>query len=204
MSLIPNKHHGCYVFMVFVLLVCSSCATKTFQAVTPVRSHWNVELQFDPTVPAEIQDNINIAFDNFTIYSHTRPAIFDWSQDTTETDMIIHVRAYQPVRPGQQVAGVIISLIGLSTPVLMASAQIPFVITFWYFPKTRSISEMHVRDASGIHSRRHLIVAPGFLKNSQMQGRRHASAYGAYFRVMGRFYEKQLKNARRKGLATTN
>lgn len=205
MSLIPNRYHGGYAFVVFILLVCSSCGpTKTFHAVTPARTHWNVELQFDQAVPAEIQDGINRVFNDFTIYSHTRPVTFDWSQDTTETDMIIHVRAYQGVRAGQQVAGILVSLIGISAPIFMASSQVPFVVTFWYFPKTRSISELHVRDDTGIHSRRHMVTGPGFLKTEEMQVRKHASAYIAYFRLMGKFYEKQLNYARRKGLATTN
>ncbi len=117
--------------------------------------------------------------------------------------MIIYVRGYKGVTGGQQVAGLIVSAIGISTPILMASSQVPFVVTFWYFPKTRSVSAMSVRDDSGVHHKLHAVTGPGFMKTEENQMRKHAAAYMSYFRMMLKFYERQLMIAKRKGLATT-
>lgn len=116
--------------------------------------------------------------------------------------MILYMRSYHPVTSGQQVAGVLVSLLGLSTTVLVASSESPFIITFWYFPKTRSVTEVSVRDGSSVQRKLHGIVSPGFLKTEETQLRQHASGYMSYFKTMGKFYEKRLKSARQKELAT--
>jgi hypothetical protein len=193
MRLLSIKHPGCIAFLVLACLL-SSCASREFISTYPPRTVWTVKLVFDPIVPEPLQDMITAEFKEFTYQSSGQPVKFVDASEEPDADMTIHVRMYKHVTAGQSAAGVFVTMLGFAAPVLMAAAGSPIVITFWYFPKTQSLSEIYVNHDSGVQgTRMHRVLGPGFLRTPERQAVLHSRAYRFFFIRMARHYEKELR-----------
>lgn len=181
-----------------ILFLCASCAPKHFPSVSPARNEWKIFLQFDPIVPEVVQENIQAEFNYFAMSTISRPVRFVEVDDPQDADMVMIVRMFKPVTPGQSAAGVVVSLVGLSLPMIMAAAEAPFYVFFYYFPKSRSFIEIRAENHAGPSTLTHQVLGPGFLLSEEKQQAKHVKGYRGYFAVMQRQYEKELKKELRK------
>jgi hypothetical protein len=152
-----------------------------------------VKLDFEPVVPEVLQDNITRVFEDFIWASATHPVRFVETTDEEDADMVITVVMFKPVTSGQSAAGFFISTLGLLTPILMASAEAPFYIFFYYFPKSQSMADVCVHYDNAHHLTSHRLQGPGFLRSEENQLINHPRAYQEFFQRMQKHYNKDLK-----------
>jgi hypothetical protein len=187
-----NSHQGCIAFLV-ILFLCISCAPREFLSRTPPKSSYSIKLAFDPIVPEALRQSITEEFAFFTTASAARPVRFISVEDSWEADMVISVKTFEPVTSGRSALGVFVTLVGMTAPILMASAGAPIVVFFWYFPKSESIAEIQFKADDGNAFSMHRILGPGFLKKEGTQLKQHHRGYKAFFIRMQRHYEKDLR-----------
>jgi hypothetical protein len=179
-----------------------------FPVAQPAKANWKATVVYDEAIPPETQEGINKQFDKFISNSNMSVVKFTKATDTTEADMIIRVKDFKPVTPGQQVTGSIISFVGLFvTPLaILEAADGHFVAFFWYFPKSHTTSTMYVHDGEGnsnVRKKTYAVRGPGFWETQSGQRKRHSKGYRKYFKKVLKYYNEQVLTAKRKGLATT-
>jgi hypothetical protein len=170
---------------IFVALLATGVAGCTTPRLV-LRNDFNsdtlrVSLIFSPEVPTFVSNELEDQFNNFIIKNNSSRKLKIQQVDGRDrSDLQIRVLATALVTPQQQSAGVVVSMLGLSLPILMASAETDFVIFFWYFPKAHSVLELSLHPEVNGSSTNPLMVrlqSPGFLKSPERQVSRH----GVYF-----------------------
>lgn len=110
--------------------------------------------------------------------------------------LIIKLVASQLVSPGQQTAGVLVSLVGLSLPFVMVSAGAPLYIFFYYFPDVKSMTELSLsKDIAqeGYVPKPFVLSSPGFLKSPEKQVAKHVIYFDKFLSNLIAQIEKQSK-----------
>lgn len=178
---------------------CWSCSPYVFPHAEPVKSKWNVTLEFDTDVPAATHQGIKKEFDRFIANSQTSSVKFTSVADSTTANMKISVKGFNGISGGAQALGVASCVLGVIT------AGIGFGIVS--VPVTSSTSQLYVYDGEdNTHVRRktQFVTGPGFLKRQRMQRIKHSKGYRKYFRKVSKWYEKDLATAKRKGTLITD
>jgi hypothetical protein len=192
-----------------VLVVCASCTT-----------------------PAVIvKKNVNIQ--RLGIYFDTSDQTFDLIGDRVESDLDLYIKNYnatpghkfvlyrasaadsssirvkilttQLVSPGQQAAGVFVTMAGLSLPFVMVSAGAPIYVFFYYFPRVKSVAELSLSpDIQGqANSRKEVILSsPGFLLPPDKQVQRHVIFLNQFLSRMVSQIEKQTARSKPSSYAS--
>lgn len=159
----------------------------------------HVFLEFHSVVPSEFQDELSKQLDDFIISYNSGNHRFALMRDDELYDdktLRIRVHASRLVDAKQNAAGVAVSVIGLSAPILMAAAGSDFVIAFWYFPKTISALEWQLSpdiDGSQISPQMHQFASPGFLKSPAKQVAKHGYYFNRLLGTRMKQLEKSLK-----------
>lgn len=182
-----------------LILLLGSCATPIPLKVNSEISEIGIALEFnDEFVPEPLRAGIENQFNDFII-SHNASAsklrVYDVSS-TDSADLVFRVAGYKPVTSGQNAAGLIVSAIGLiAVPSLLVSAESEYIFFFWYFPRTRSLTELHLRRNLNPDNPPWIpggLITGGFLAPPDRQMVKHAIAYRRYFSNVVRNIEKQL------------
>ena len=141
-----------------------------------------VSIGFTEEVPEIVSNELVAQFNNYILWHNARPSGFKLELvDANErVDLQFTVLVSKLVANNQQTAGVLLSMIGLSLPIIMVSAGAEFVVFFYYFPRTKSIMELALDpelSAGPLNKINYPVSSPGFLKSEQRQVARH----GQYF-----------------------
>lgn len=109
--------------------------------------------------------------------------------------------ATRMVSEGDQVAGAVVSVIGISVPFVMIAANAPIIVFFCYFPQVRSLTELSLsEDINGLQTprREFVLSSPGFLKSPETQLRKHALSFDHMLAVLISQIEKQVSVAAKR------
>lgn len=207
MALISFKRHVGLVLVAFALFTLTSCNPMVFPVASPAKANWKAYVVYDETVPVTTKNEIDKEFDQFLRNSNMSIIKFTEAADTTEADMIVHVRKFEHVSKGRQATGAIVSFLGLTVvPFGIVAAGAPVTVFFWYTPKTHSTATMYVHDGENnahVRKKTYRLLGPGFLRGQLKQEMKHSKAYHEYFKRVLKYYNHQIMAAKRKGLATT-
>ncbi len=169
------------------ILVCS-CSSPQLVLKSPHPEVLRVRMDITQEVPDLVRNELETQFTNYISWHNASPSRF--KLETVEphepVDLQFTVLVSRLVTSSQQTAGVVLSMIGLSLPIIMASAGAELVVFFWYFPRVNSVVELSLDPeiSGGPYSKIHRVVSsPGFLKSEPRQIARH-----------GQYYFSALKN----------
>lgn len=115
--------------------------------------------------------------------------------------MTIKLVGTELVKPGQQTAGVIVTVVGLTLPFVMISSGAPFFLGFYYFPQVRSLTELSLSsDISGPSQapRNFILSSPGFLISSEKQIEKHVISFDRFLLQLVKQIEKQVISQRNR------
>ncbi len=180
-----------------VLLICmyqfTSCSKPpTYHIQREARlEHLNIALVYksgQDSLDTRIQKDFNQALDEFvqTYNSEKHPLKVSAHPDSTQQTLHITILGTKLVSPEQQGAGVAVSLLGFATPFILAAAQSPIIVTFWYFPHdVSSVESTLSRDISAGPQLKSLtyVSNSGFLRKPEKQLLKHKEAFKRFLRM---------------------
>ncbi len=187
-----------YLIGLVMLVGCVPQQTLSLKPNTKIEV-LGIDLQINPAIHQAIQSELNKQLDDFIILynSESHPFKIARSSDNKVSSLQIRVQAVELVSPQKQTTGVIVSVIGLSLPFIMAASKARFVLFFYYFHKTASLSELSLTDdIDGSKNRtiQKIVYGPGFLKSPQKQISKHGVSFSKY---LGICLKDLVKSARR-------
>lgn len=170
------------LLIVFALLCCS-CSTTRFALDKAANiTEVGIYLKMDDNVPEAVQNMLLKSVDDFLVKqnrSGSRIRAVESSDPRTAT-LTIHVFETNLVSEGQQVAGALVSLAGLSLPFVMIGAGAQFAVFFYYFPRATSIAELSLSNDIALNDNQPVpfqFSSPGFLKSKQRQIEKHGEFF---------------------------
>lgn len=188
----------------FVLLVlCTSCVTPS----VIVRQNAHIErlgiyLEAGEHAIPIVSNQFDTALENFIqSYNATPNRAFElFPADANDSSTLrIKLITTQLVSPGDQTAGVLVSTLGLSLPIVLAASEAPIILFFYYFPNVKSLTELSLsEDINGASPprREFMLASPGFLKSPEKQIQKHAVTFEGWLKLLVGQIEKQA--ARKK------
>lgn len=174
-----------------LLVLCASCVTPS----VIVRQNTHIErlgiyLETGEHAIPIISNQFDTALDDF-IETHNatpvRPFELFRAQANDSSTLRIKLLATRFVSPGDQTAGVFVSVAGLSLPFIMLAADLPILIFFYYFPKVKSIAELSLsEDINGETQlkKETILTSPGFLKSPEKQVKAHAVSFDRFLKLL--------------------
>lgn len=186
-------------FLIVFVLLCCSCSASRFALdkaanVTDV----GIYLKMDEGVPEAVQNMLAKSVDDFLVRhnrSGSRVRAVKSSNPRTAT-LTIHVFETKLVSEGQQVAGALVSLAGLSLPFVMIGAGAQFAVFFYYFPRATSIAELSLSNDIALNDNQLVpfqFSSPGFLKSEQRQLSKHGEFFTRSLTIFFMQMERSLK-----------
>lgn len=104
------------------------------------------------------------------------------------------------VSSAQQTTGVFVSLLGISLPIALISAGVPFPLYFYYFPTAKSATTFYLSSDIGEDQRAPLnfiLASPGFLKSPGKQIDKHIVQFDKL--MVGIVHRFNKEYAKKKG-----
>ncbi len=167
------------VLLAIVLSSICSCTTqKLILYSSAFIDRLNICTDYDPKVPVEIQTMLDHKLDDYILQynSEDHPFTLSYCQDANVESLRFYVTDTKLVSSNQQTAGIVASVVGLSLPIIMAAANAPFYLWFYYFP--RDISHVAISLSNDISEPSDFwiqqnLASPGFLKRMDIQIYKH-------------------------------
>jgi len=185
-----------------LLFACIACAPppavllKTDVEI-PVLS---VFLDADRNVPTILFEGFQQRLDNFILqYNSSRKHAFMLKRTNQMENATLHIKfiATKLVSSQQQAVGVVVTVVGLSLPIVMVASGAEFALFFFYFPKTKSVFELSLSsdiDGKGMPSNS-LLTSPGFLKPADKQIEKHILHFDKFITFHINSLEKQYRKS---------
>ncbi|MEJ7643308.1 MAG: hypothetical protein WKF87_01820 [Chryseolinea sp.] len=199
--------------LIILLLVtfCFSCSTpvvvvKKNAPIEKLGIYFEATAQATPVIAAQFHSDLDTFISRYNSQPGRKFELFRASFDDAST-LRIKLYTTRMVNPGQQVAGVVVSAIGLALPFVLAGAGSPYYVFFYHFPKVKSITELSlspdINEAPG--SRLFTLMSPGFLKSQPKQLEKHADYFYRMLTKLVLEIEKQsLRREKKSALALTS
>jgi hypothetical protein len=174
-----------------LLMLCASCATPS----VIVRQNAHIErlgiyLETGEHAIPIVTNQFDMTLDNY-IEAHNakprRPFELFRAQANDSSTLRIKLITTQFVSRGDQTAGVLVSMAGLSLPFLMAAADSPIVVFFYYFPNVKSMTELSLSaDINGSTQayQESVLASPGFLKSPENQIKKHTVSFERFLKQL--------------------
>lgn len=191
------------IFVLATILLCSACATPSVL----VRKNANIQklgIYLEPGQHAApiILEQFNDQLDGFIASHNSRSQrkfdLFRASRTDSST-LTIKLVATRMVSEGDQTTGVVVSLIGLSIPFMLISANAPIIVFFYYFPQVKSLTELSLSEdieGAATPKREFVLSSPGFLKTPERQLEKHALSFNQMLLLLVSQIEKQVATKR--------
>ncbi|HYC85977.1 MAG TPA: hypothetical protein VEB86_12185 [Chryseosolibacter sp.] len=189
-----------------ILVVCSSCATTPTVLLNKEADIQTLNIYFDTSEAQlpEAVDRLDLSLDNFITRFNAEPHSFQLvraeSPDGPST-LKVRVSATKLVTGGQQVAGVLVSIVGLAVvPTLMVNSGSDFYIFFYYFPHARSAAQLSLSPDLGLPGAppaRGMVASPAFLKSPGRQIEKHGKTFEKFMTTVVTKIERDLKKNKR-------
>ncbi|HYF67275.1 MAG TPA: hypothetical protein VD884_04025 [Ohtaekwangia sp.] len=190
---------GKIIFSIVAAICLTSCASTPRLAFKNGASFQtlNIFLEPSPGVIPEVWQGFNRQLDDFILRhnaSHKKSFLLARSTNANVATLRIKLIATQLVSSQKQTTGVVVTLIGLSLPVIMASAGAEFFLFFYYFPDVRSMTEVSLSqdiDASAAKPLGMILASPGFLKSPGRQVNKHVIYFDKFLNKLIRQLSKE-------------
>ena len=185
-------------FTLVVLLFCSACATPTIvvkQNVTieKLGIYFEAGDQSIAMISRQFSKELDFFIQRYNGENH-RLKLFRASKNDS-TCLQIKLVATRLVSPGQQATGVVLSIAGLSLPIVMAAAGAPFYVGFYYFPKVQSMTQLSLSPDIAAKTKTDFVLAsPGFLMPPEGQMDKHTVYFGRLVNQLVVQIEKQTRS----------
>ena len=190
------------VFTVLMLTAMSCAGPKVvLRPGVPIETI-GINVDFMPGIPMKVRDGFDRSLNDFIMkHNASNQAGFKVKRAQVGCTACLTIRVIETrlVRPGQQTAGVIVSLIGFSLPVAMASAGSPFVLWFYYFPRANSFTELSLSDdinGAPAPVTPFVLHSPGFLKSPERQVEKHVVYFDKFLTALFDNISAQYKKHR--------
>ena len=180
-------------------LLCEACSAPSV-LVRQNASFERLGIYFEPgeqSFPI-IADKFDVALNDFIWTYNSNPKhrfeLFRASA-TDSVTLRIKLVATRMVSRVDQTAGIVVSLIGLTVPFLLISAEAPIIIFFYYFPKVRSLTELSLSEdinGSTLPPGGFILSSPGFLKVPEKQMQKHVVYFDILLERLVNQIEKQV------------
>ncbi len=183
-------------FLCVLILACCACSVNQFALNKKAEvNEVGIYLKMEPGVPQVVQDKLRQSVAAFVREQNaSRSKIRATETNNPRTAALtIHVFETQLVTNGQQVAGALVSLAGLSLPFVMIGAGAEFAIFFYYFPRAVSFAELSLSKDIALndyHVVPKKLTSPGFLKSETQQIEKHGDFFKKYLTTVFRAMEK--------------
>jgi hypothetical protein len=187
-----------YFYFLAVIVFVSCSGPRLAIRKNPAITDLGVSVTYDLATPTPVQKNVEYNVDKF---------ISDYNKDsrrlrlyrTVNPDssaLAIHFLGTRLVSRGQQVTGVVVSIVGFSMPFILLSSGADFYFFFYYFPRVVSVTNFSLSpdiNASAANPVQYIIHSPGFLKKQERQIEKH----GPYFNKHLRRIMRDIENSRK-------
>lgn len=190
---------GSVVILVVLALLAASCTT-TQVLVNPAAKvdTLRVYLKGLENVPPFAARAYERSFDDFVINHNSRKHKFktDRVLSPQAADLTVSILGLRLVKPEEQTAGFVVSMLGLSLPFIMVASGAEFYIAFWYFPKVSSLVEFELsRELAGNspNPQRRLVRSGGFLRSPENQVLGQSQAFSRILTQVVGEMERSLK-----------
>lgn len=195
-------------WILVILVCCVACSTPAVVIKRNITiEKLGIYLEAGEYAPPLIADAFTRELDHFihTYNSETghKFKLFRASKHDSTT-LRIKLVATNLVTPGQQVTGVVVSVLGISLPFVMVAAGAPVYIAFYYFPEVRSMTDLSLSPdiASPEKARREfLLSSPGFLKSPEKQIAKHVISFELLLRELVKQIDKQSLHPQKTSIA---
>lgn len=199
------------ILIIAAVLLCSACASPSVLVRKNITLH-RLGIFLEPgdhAAPFIVQQFKN-RLDDFIVKHNAAPAnrleLFHASATDSST-LRIKLVGSRMVTPGQQTAGVMVSLLGLSIPFIMIGANAPIIVFFYYFPDVRSLTELSVSEDirnESMPKREFILSSPGFLKSPERQLEKHAASFESMLSLLVRQITQQTTLRKANSYADMN
>jgi hypothetical protein len=190
-------------FLLALLVLCASCVSPS----VIVRQNAHIErlgIYLDagehaiPIVSNQFETAVNKFIHSYNTTPNRAFELFRADANDSST-LRIKLITTRFVSPGDQTAGVLVSTLGLSLPFMLAAADAPILIFFYYFPNVKSMTELSLsEDINGAPQlrREFILASPGFLKSPEKQIEKHTVSFEGWLKLLVAQIAKQT--ARKK------
>lgn len=168
----------------------------------------NLKLDIESTVDPAVSETLNMEFQHFIedYNSKKKPFYLTNYEIQTERTISLHVINNKLVNKDQQVAGAIVTALGLTVvPLVMASGGAPIVIGFYYIPHDKSVVNLYVSDDINGLETPYLTTNfsnSGFLRSYNKQIEKHGKKFDEYLSLLIKGLEKEyIKKNKEKKIA---
>ena len=186
------------------LVMCfTACAPKLVSRPGVAIQQLGVCINYDTTVPEEMragfERHLQLFINEYNSESHS---IYLYPcENTNERALRLYISNTKIVGPGQQMAGAVVTTLGLATPFVMATAGAPFVLWFYYFP--HNSSDVVVSLSSDLSAAENAFMNRGFsswafLVDEEKQLAKHPRKLERFLGVILRELEQGQKKYRRQ------
>ena len=188
-----------YLFL--FLLILSACTPPLALKKGVHPEPLSVFIEFHPSVPEEVQDVMSKQLDDAILLHNTTTARLPVERAyvmANENTLRIRVHMTRLVGPKENAAGIALSALGLSMPILLAAGGSEYILGFYYFPQATSYMEYQLSEDIDGSPKSPLFVmhkTPGFLKSKEKQ----ISKHGYYFNTTMRKIFKAMEKNRKTG-----
>lgn len=181
----------------------TACAPKLVSRPGVAIQQLGVCINYDTTVPEEMragfERHLQLFIDEYNSESHS---IYLYPcEDTNREALRLYISDTKMVGPEQQIAGAVVTTLGLATPFVMAAAGAPFVLWFYYFPHNSSKAVISLSSdlspTEGTFMNRGF-ASWAFLVKPEKQVTKHPQKFERFLEILLRELEQGQKRYRRQ------
>jgi len=185
-----------FLVIVISLYFLSSCKTVNYNLRSKIYiEDLNIRVKYDSLVPDTIKKTFDNKLNDLIEKRNSEYHKFRLVsvEDTNVRSLVFYVKDNKLVSNSTQVISSVITILGISMPVLLISAQSPIIIFFYFIPK--DVSNIDLRLSKDLtyskltHKRR--VVNSGYLRNRNKQIFKHGEAFSKLVEIELDVFEKQ-------------
>lgn len=197
-------HNSCLPILLSFFLL-TSCMTPLPMNRQAQIEELGVCLNFDNAIPPERYASLEAELDQYIQTYNRQGHAFRLTRcpDSNQSTISINVADIRLVSPSKQVAGVVVSAVGLiGVPALLVSAGAPFYAFFYYFPKNQTFANLEFSSDLADPNVRHIprvYASSGFLGNEKAQINRHTRKFEAHLNLLFSEIERNYRRNRAQG-----
>ena len=187
-----------------ILFVAFSCTPKISLVREEAQlSTLGVCLDFNPNIPPERYSSLQTELNEFIQLYNQEPHAFKLSgcDNPGVSTVTVQVGDMKLVSPGKQVAGVVVSAVGIiGVPFALISLGSPYYFFFYYFPTNQTMATLKLSpDIANEQAppANRIYTSSGFFGNEQQQIARHTRKFDKHLRTLFNEIERDYKRSQK-------
>ncbi|KAJ1499225.1 hypothetical protein HMI54_011983 [Coelomomyces lativittatus] len=189
--------------------MCSACTTpavivKKGVTIQRLGIHFESSPQATPLIAEQFENELDAFIKRYNAKSNPKFELYRASP-LDSSSLQIKLFVTQLVSPSQQTTGVVVSMLGLSLPVVMAASGAPIFLGFYYFPTVKSLTSLMLSpDIEGPKKSKNefVLYSPGFLTSPEKQIEKHVVYFDRLLVTLVSQIERQTPKRKAKTLAS--